>query len=286
MAQWKPGDRVVTLFNQGHQYGEPTARSFATGLGGSLDGTLRQYAVFPETGLVRAPRNLGWEEAGTLSCAALTAWNALYGLKPLKPGEWVLVQGTGGVSLFSLQVCLLGVDFLSVGVLGRSWLGYLAQKRLTTPVKFAKAAGAMVIATTSSAEKVEVVKKLGADFVINYKEDKDWGTTAKGFTPDGDGVDHVVEVGGPETLGQSVNAIKLGGVVSLVGVLTGYEPKVTALEALFRACILRGVMVGSRAQFEDMVRAVEVNDLHPVISETVFSFGDAKDAYECQVSGH
>lgn len=106
MKQWKEGDRVLTLFNQAHQYGELTVRSGATDLGGHIDGTLRQYAVFNENGLVRAPENLDWVEASTLSCAALTAWNALYGLKPLRPGEWVLVQGTGGVSLFALQVCL------------------------------------------------------------------------------------------------------------------------------------------------------------------------------------
>lgn len=106
VKQWKEGDRVLTLFNQAHQYGELTVRSGATDLGGHIDGTLRQYAVFNENGLVRAPENLDWVEASTLSCAALTAWNALYGLKPLRPGEWVLVQGTGGVSLFALQVCL------------------------------------------------------------------------------------------------------------------------------------------------------------------------------------
>jgi NADPH:quinone reductase-like Zn-dependent oxidoreductase len=129
-----------------------------------------------------------------------------------------------------------------------------------------------------------MVKKLGADHVINYNEDKDWGNTAKGFTPDGDGVDHVVEVGGPETLGHSLNAIKFGGILSIIGVLTGFEPKANAMEALYRVCILRGVMIGSRAQFEDMVRAIEVNDLHPVISEKVFTFEEAKDAYEYQVS--
>lgn len=105
VKQWKKGDRVVTLFNQGHRYGELTARNGTTDLGGHLDGTLRQFGVFDEGGLVKAPENLDWIEASTLSCAALTAWNALFGLKQLKPGEWVLVQGTGGVSLFALQVC-------------------------------------------------------------------------------------------------------------------------------------------------------------------------------------
>jgi NADPH:quinone reductase-like Zn-dependent oxidoreductase len=150
--------------------------------------------------------------------------------------------------------------------------------------QFAKAAGAKVIATTSSAEKVELVKKMGADHVLNYREDKDWGNTAKGLTPNNDGVDHVIEVGGPETLGHSLNAIKYGGLVSLIGVLTGFEPKESALEALYRVCVLRGVMIGSRSQFQDMVKAIEVNDLHPIISDEIFAFEKAKDAYEYQVS--
>ncbi|KAB5542965.1 hypothetical protein GE09DRAFT_232640 [Coniochaeta sp. 2T2.1] len=250
VTQWKKGDRVLTLFNQAHQHGELNPRAGATDLGGNIDGTLRQYAVYSENGLVRAPENLDWVEASTLTCSGVTAWNALYGLqgKMLKPGEWVLVQGTGGVSLFALQ--------------------------------FAKAAGAKVIATTSSATKVELLKKLGADHVINYKEDQDWGKTAKSFTPDGDGVDHVIEVGGPDTLGHSLNAIKYGGVISVIGFLSGFQPKESALEALFRGCILRGIMIGSRAQFGDMVRAIEANGIRPVVDEKVFGFGEVKEAYE------
>ncbi|OIW25242.1 NAD(P)-binding protein [Coniochaeta ligniaria NRRL 30616] len=253
VTQWKKGDRVLTILNQDHQYGELTAANRVTGLGAHIDGTLRQYGVFNENGLVKAPDNLDWVEASTLSCAAVTAWNALYGLRPLRSGEWVLVQGTGGVSLFALQ--------------------------------FAKAAGAKVIATTSSAEKVELLKNLGADHVINYKEDHDWGKTAKSLTPNGDGVDHVVEIGGAETLGHSLNAVKYGGVVSLIGFLTGFRPKESALEALFRGCILRGVMIGSRAQFEDMVRAIEANDIRPVVDRVVFSLESVREAYEYQVCG-
>lgn len=128
-----------------------------------------------------------------------------------------------------------------------------------------------------------MVKKLGADHVINYREDKEWGTTAKSLTPNGDGVDHVVEVGGQDTLGQSLNAIRYGGVVSLIGVLAGYQPKESALEALFRVCILRGVMIGSREQFEDMVKAIEGTDLKPVVDKKVFKFEEVKEAYEYQV---
>jgi len=183
VSRFKTGDKVVTLFNQGHLAGTLAAGMLATGLGGSIDGTLREYAAISEQGLVKVPSNLSLVEAATLSCAAVTAWNALYGLesRALKPGQTVLTQGTGGVSIFALQ--------------------------------FAKAAGARVIATTSSAEKAEMLKKLGADHVINYKETPNWGEKAKELTPDGHGVEHVIEVGGPTTLAQSLNAIAFDGVI-------------------------------------------------------------------------
>jgi NADPH:quinone reductase-like Zn-dependent oxidoreductase len=167
--------------------------SIATGLGGSVDGTLREYAAFDEQGLVHMPSNLNFLEASTLTCAALTAWNALYGLESrgLKPGQTVLTQGTGGVSIFALQ--------------------------------FAKAAGARVIATTSSDKKAELLKKYGADHVINYKETPNWGETAKSLTPGGAGVEHVVEVGGPTTMAQSLKAVKIDGVISIIGFIGGFD---------------------------------------------------------------
>lgn len=220
----------------------------STGLGGVIDGTLRQYGAFNEVGLAHAPQNLSAPEAATLTCAGLTAWNALYGLKPLLPGQWVLVQGTGGVSIFGLQ--------------------------------FAKAAGARVIATSSSADKCESLKKLGADYVINYNEDKSWGSTAKKLTPGGQGVDHVIEVGGASTLEQSCEAIKFEGVISIIGFLGGPKPTTTALHALFHICTFRGVYVGSREMLEDMCRCVEANDIHPVLDQKVFSLEQAKDAYQ------
>jgi NADPH:quinone reductase-like Zn-dependent oxidoreductase len=184
VTRFKTGDKVATLFNQGHLAGSVTPAILATGLGGSADGTLREYAALSEQGLVKVPSNLSLVEAATLPCAAVTAWNALYGLesRALKPGQTVLTQGTGGVSIFAVQ--------------------------------FAKAAGARVIATTSSAEKAEMLKKLGADHVINYKETPNWGEKAKELTSDGHGVEHVVEVGGPTTLAQSLNAIAIDGVIS------------------------------------------------------------------------
>ncbi|KAJ5108096.1 Polyketide synthase enoylreductase [Penicillium angulare] len=246
----KKGDKVATLFNQGHQYGAIDLPAAGTGLGGVIDGSLRQYGVFAETGLVKSANNLSAIENSTLPCAALTSWNALYGLKPLKPGQVVLVQGTGGVSLFGLQ--------------------------------FAKAAGAIVIATTSSAQKAEKLKKLGADHVINYKEDLNWGETAKKLTPEGAGVDHILEVGGSGTLTQSFKAIKFEGVISIIGFLGGVDPKTQpgVLDTLGHICTVRGVYVGSRALMQDMIRAIEANDIHPVVDEKVFSLDQAREAYE------
>ncbi|KAK1752839.1 hypothetical protein QBC47DRAFT_387222 [Echria macrotheca] len=248
VTKWKKGSKVVTLFNQGHQYGAMTAAASKTGLGGVLDGTLRQYGVFNENGLVPMPKNLEYVEAATLTCAALTSWNALYGLKPILPGQTVLVQGTGGVSLFALQ--------------------------------FAKANGAKVIATTSSAEKGKKLKQLGADHVINYKEDQNWGETARKLTPDEVGVDHIIEVGGAGTMTQSLKAVRFEGVISLIGFLGGAKPQDSILEALNRVCTLRGVYVGSREQMEAMVAAIEANNIHPVVDNKIFSLEQAKDAYE------
>lgn len=195
------------------------------------------------------PANLNFREAATLTCAGLTAWNALYGLKQLLPGDYVLTQGTGGVSLFALQ--------------------------------FAKAAGAKVIATTSSAEKGERLKQLGADHVINYKEDPSWGATAKKLTG-GRGVQHVVEVGGPNTLTQSLEAIAIDGVITIIGFLGGVkgEKQPTFLECLNKGCVVRGLLVGSRLQFEEMNRAIEANDIKPVTDEKVFKLDEVKEAYQ------
>ncbi|KAL2021305.1 hypothetical protein VTK56DRAFT_7276 [Thermocarpiscus australiensis] len=248
VTKWKPGDKVVTLFNQGHQAGPVDAAAAKTGLGGCIDGTLREYGVFHQDGVVRMPSNLSYVEAGTLSCAALTSWNALYGLKPVKKGETVLVQGTGGVSLFALQ--------------------------------FAKAAGATVIAATSSAKKAEMLKKLGADHVLNYREDPHWGETARKLTPNGEGVDHVIEVGGEGTMTQSLHAVKMEGVISVIGLLGGTNPKDNIMETLTRLCTVRGVYVGSREQLEAMVKEIEEHDIHPVVDENVFTLDRAKEAYE------
>ncbi|KAJ5503354.1 Polyketide synthase enoylreductase [Penicillium fimorum] len=249
-VEFKKGDQVATLFNQGHQYAEIDTYSAGTGLGGVIDGTLREYGVFNEQGLVKSPSNLDARETSTLPCAALTSWNALYGLKPLKPGQIVLVQGTGGVSMFGLQ--------------------------------FAKAAGATVIATTSSAAKAEKLKKLGADHVINYKTEPNWGDAARKLTPGGTGVDYIIEVGGSGTLKESLKCIKYEGIISVIGFLSGVDPKTQppVLEALTHICTVRGVYVGSKALMKDMIRAIEANDIHPVVDDKVFSLDQTREAYD------
>jgi len=249
VTRFQPGAKVCTLFNQQHLGGSLDHRTVATGLGGVIDGTLRQYGIFNENGLVDMPPSLNWLEAATLSCAAVTAWNALYGLKPLAPGDVVLTQGTGGVSIFAVQ--------------------------------FAKAAGATVISTTSSASKAEVLKKLGADHVINYKDTPDWGEQAAKLTPKGEGVNHIIEVGGPSTVAQSLKAVKIDGVISIIGFLGGgSKDQPGLLDALQNVCTVRGILVGSRVQFEDMNRAIEANKIKPVVDQKVFTLEQVKEAYQ------
>lgn len=201
-----------------------------------------------------APSNVTPTEAATLNCAPLTAWNALYGLesKALKPGQTVLTEGTGGVSLAAIQ--------------------------------FAVAAGATVIATTSSDEKGKRLKELGAHHVINYKTNSSWGEHAKKISPGGLGVDHVIEVGGPSTMEQALQAIKSDRVITVIGFLggAGGEKQPSTLDALTHQCIIRGILVGSRAQFEDMNRAIDANNIHMVVDEKRFGFEDAKAAYQYQ----
>ncbi|CZS75379.1 unnamed protein product [Fusarium graminearum] len=248
VTRFEKGAKVVTLFNQAHLGGPLTPRVLGSGLGGSIDGTLRQHGIFNENGLVDMPKNLSYLEAGTLSCSALTAWNALYGLKAVLPGDWVLTQGTGGVSISGLQ--------------------------------FAKAAGARVIATTSSAAKAEMLKKLGADHVINYKETKNWGEEAKRLTG-GAGVDHVIEVGGATTVTESLKAIAIGGIITIVGWIGGEEETGPSFpQILAGMAIVRGIVVGSRDQFEAMIRVIEASNIKPVLDQRVFKLEDLKEAYQ------
>jgi NADPH:quinone reductase-like Zn-dependent oxidoreductase len=212
---------------------------------------LTEYRALHEEGLVHVPGHLTDEEAATLPCAAVTAWNSLINMGGLSTGETVLVQGTGGVSIFALQ--------------------------------FAKLAGARVIVTSSSDEKLERAKKLGADFGVNYTTTPDWDKRAKELT-EGIGVDHIVEVGGAGTFGKSLRAIKIGGHIGLIGNLSGNATEVNLVQILMQNLRIQGVMVGSRDTFESMNRAVALHEMRPVI-DRVFAFDEARPAFEHMASG-
>jgi len=248
-----PGSKVCTTLLQAHLSGALTPTAAQTSLGGSLDGTFCQYGVFDEAGLVHMPEHLSFREASTLPCAAVTAWNALHGLpgKALKAGDTVLTLGSGGVSLFAIQLAV--------------------------------AAGATVIGTTSSAAKGERLKQLGVKHAINYREDEEWGKTAKALANGGEGVDFVVEIGGATTLAQSVSAVRAEGIIAIVGSIgsdvgTAGDPGL--LSAWAKNCIVRGLAVGSRAQFEDLNRALVAREIRPVVGERVFRLGELREAYQ------
>lgn len=226
------GDHVVSLFFPTWAEGAPQVVGFATVPGDGVDGYAREEVTAPAAAFTRAPKGWTHAEAATLTTAALTAWRALFSDDHVKPGDVVLTQGTGGVSIFALQ--------------------------------FAKAAGATVIATSSSDEKLERLKALGADHLVNYRANPNWGEAALKLT-DGRGVDHVVEVGGPATLEQSMAAAKVGGHVSVIGILTGVAGPIPLIPALVRQLRLQGVLVGSRRHQLDMVKAIDANGLKPVI---------------------
>jgi NADPH:quinone reductase-like Zn-dependent oxidoreductase len=240
------GDLVTPIFSQKHYGGLYTAEGIASGLGGAIDGMFREYAVVPAASIVRSPKNWSAREASTLPCAALTAWNCLYGLKPLQKGQNVLVLGTGGVSIFALQ--------------------------------FAKKAGAFVVATTSSKEKARKLRELGADGVVNYVDTPEWGEAAKKLTPGGRGFDIIVEVVGD--FAESLKAVALEGVVHVVGWRGGAGAGEPSLMTFFtHLCTIRPVFIGSRAQHEDMVRHIDEWGLKPVL-EGGAGWEDAGKAFD------
>jgi NADPH:quinone reductase-like Zn-dependent oxidoreductase len=249
----QPGDRVCTVFAQKWLAGRPTRERLRSTLGGPLDGTLAELAVFDQEGLVRTPDHLSDEEAATLPCAAVTAWSALVTEGGLTAGDSVLVQGTGGVSLFALQL--------------------------------AKLLGARVLATSSRDEKLARVRELGADETINYAEVPAWGARAKELTG-GVGVDHVVEVGGAGTLPQSLQAVRFGGTVSLIGNLAGTRTELLLTHVFMQKIRLQGILVGDRESFEAMNRAIALHRLRPVI-DRVFPLEEAPAAFRhMAVGGH
>jgi NADPH:quinone reductase-like Zn-dependent oxidoreductase len=246
-----PGDRVVTSFFQSWVDGELTAEGKASALGGALDGVLAERVVLHQDGCVAAPPSLSFEQAATLPCAAVTAWAALTSAGTTA-GQNVLLLGTGGVSIFGLQL--------------------------------AKLMGARVIITSSSAEKLERARALGADETINYLELPAWDTRVKQLTADV-GVDHVLEVGGAGTLERSLSACRISGNVSLIGLLTGSpEHNPSPMDVMFKRLTLRGIYVGSRRMLEELCRAIEVNRLAPVI-DRVFPFEAVQDAFRHLKSG-
>ena len=243
VSRVKIGDRVAGLFMQTWQGGEIAPEDPPSSLGGAIDGVLAEYRVFDQHGLVALPAHLSFEEGATLPCAGVTAWNALFAGKPLTAGQSVLVLGTGGVSIFALQL--------------------------------AHAAGARVIATSSSDEKLARAKQLGASDGVNYQQHPEWHEQVLALT-DGRGVDHVVEVGGAGTLPRSIEAARLGGNIHLIGVLTGGEINPTPM--MRKTLTVRGIYVGSRQMFEALNRSVALHRIKPVI-DRVFDFADAKAAY-------
>jgi NADPH:quinone reductase-like Zn-dependent oxidoreductase len=242
----KPGQRVSPIFCQKWIAGPPTKTKLLSALGGPLDGTLVEQMVLDEEGVVPVPAHLSDEEAATLPCAAVTAWSALVEQGGLRAGDTLAVLGTGGVSVFALQI--------------------------------AKLVGARVIVTSSSDAKLERAKSLGADELVNYKSTPDWDRKVKDLTG-GVGADHVLEVGGGGTFARSVRAVRVGGHISLIGVLAGPTTEVNLAPILMQNIRVQGVIVGSRETFESMSRAVERHRLRPVL-DRVFPFAESRAAFE------
>jgi len=237
VTAWKAGDRVAGIFMQNWQDGPLTHAKAKGALGGDIDGMLATHVVLKESGLVALPGHLSFEEAATLPCAAVTAWNALAAGGP-KPGATVLIQGTGGVSIFALQ--------------------------------FAKLMGLRVLGVSSSDEKLAQAAKLGLDAGLNYRKDPDWERWAFEETG-GEGVDMVVEVGGAGTLGRSLKAIRTGGTIAQIGVLAGVAESILIPSILHKVANIRGIYVGSRQNFVEMNRAVSLAQLRPVVEEFSWS---------------
>jgi NADPH:quinone reductase-like Zn-dependent oxidoreductase len=245
------GDRVAAAFFPTWQDGLLSDAHHARALGGGQDGMLAEEVVLPASSWVKLPAHLSFEEGATLPCAGVTAYHALFEANTLRPGDVVLLQGTGGVSIFGLQL--------------------------------AKAAGARVILTSSSEEKRRRATSMGAEHVLDYKTDLKWGDSARKLTG-GRGVDVVIDVGGPGTFDQSVASLRYGGTMSILGVLTGTKGEVNTYGIFHKTLRVAGIYVGSVVMFERFVRALEAAAIKPVI-DRVFAFDEARAAYEHLASG-
>ena len=244
VTAWKPGDRVAAIFMQNWLDGPPNAAKSRGALGGDIDGMLAEYVVLKDTGLVAIPDHLSFQEAATLPCAAVTAWNAL-SVGELKPGQTVLIQGTGGVAIFALQL--------------------------------ARLRGARVLGISSSYDKLERAYALGLDGGLNYKDSPEWDRWAMDETG-GQGVDLVVEVGGAATLPRSLRALRVGGAIAQVGVLSGNTeaPAFPFTPVLHKQIRIQGIYVGSRKDFEDLNRALALTQMRPVGEN--FHWSQAREA--------
>jgi NADPH:quinone reductase-like Zn-dependent oxidoreductase len=251
VTEFKAGDSVISVFFPPWQDGPPNIGDFSRTPGDGIDGYARQFAVAPATWFTHAPRGYSHAEAATIPTAGLTAWRALAVEGRLKAGETVLVLGTGGVSIFALQL--------------------------------AKAMGATVIATSSSDEKLERAKALGADHVINYRAEPEWGARAHALAG-GRGVDQVIEVGGCGTLPESMKAVALGGHIHMIGVLTGFAGNVPTAFLMTRHARIQGLLVGSRRHQIELVRALDATGIRPVIHRR-FPLGEIADAFRFQQAG-
>jgi NADPH:quinone reductase-like Zn-dependent oxidoreductase len=251
VTEFAAGDHVVSTFFPTWLEGPPKIGDFSTVPGDGVDGYACETVVRPAAWFTHAPRGFTHAQAATLTTAGLTAWRALVADGKLKAGDSVLVLGTGGVAMFALQ--------------------------------FAKAMGAVVIATSSSDEKLERVRALGADHTINYKSTPDWGEAARRWAG-GQGVDHVIELGGPGTLAQSTSAVRIGGHISLIGTVTGFGGEVPTGTLMIKQVRLQGLIVGSRSQQQDMVRGINAMGIRPVIDRS-FALEQLADAFRHEQSG-
>lgn len=244
VTRFKKGDRVAGCFFQSWLEGPPTRQKTGSALGGPADGVLAEYRTFSEEGLVTISEHLTFEEAAALPCAAVTAWHALFEYAPMVPGDVILLQGTGGVSIFALQ--------------------------------FAVAAGLRTIITSSSDEKLARARALGAHELINYKSTPEWDVEVRKLTG-GEGVGKVVEVGGSDTIPRSLRAVRTYGAISMIGVLSGVEPVISPTALLMNSLQVQGIFVGSRLMFERMNRALFLHKIKPII-DTTFAWTDIKPA--------
>lgn len=251
ITEFRPGDSVVSCFFPDWQDGAPTIGDFSRTPGDGIDGFAQEHVVRPATAFTHAPRGLDAVEAATITTAGLTAWRALVVDGTLKAGDTVLLLGTGGVSIWALQI--------------------------------ARMMGARVAITSSSDEKLARAQALGAEFGVNYRDEADWGRIVRDWTG-GRGVDHVVEVGGPGTLAQSIEAVRVGGHISLIGVLTGGAGEVPTAALMAKQARLQGLIVGSRREQQDFVRAIEAGGIRPVVDRR-FALDDLAEAFRYEMSG-